>query len=207
MQRTGTSGSARGSSSRQDFWKPSSTTFSRFLDFAEFRKRFLASSKNLDTLFLFAHSVARIMQLKKVPRYALQNPFAGQLEANILFDITLVIDAAIKEKNPIETQFSQHAAFLLTAAGSNLTVGHLTNHIQTALTNNFDATLTGILNGSFRLPGGTPLGRFERDVAVAYGIRNRGAHAVSSSSTIWQCFTEIQEALFNVLFGVVDYLY
>jgi hypothetical protein len=57
------------------FLKTYSTTFSRFLDFAEFRKRFLASSKNLDTLFLFAHSVARIMQLKRVPRYALQNPF------------------------------------------------------------------------------------------------------------------------------------
>lgn len=189
------------------FLKTYSQTFSRVLDFTEFRKRFLASSTNLDTLFLFAHSLARIMQLKNVPKYALQNPFAGQLEANILFDIASVIDAAIKEKNSTETQFSQHAAFLLNRAGSALTVGHLTNHVQTALTNNFDGTLTGILNGSFRLPGGIPLNGFERDVAVAYGIRNRGAHAVSSSPTIWQCFTEIQHALFNVLFAAVDYLY
>jgi hypothetical protein len=143
----------------------------------------------------------------KTVEHSLQNPFAGQLEANILFDIALVIDAAIKEKNSTETQFSQHAAFLLKAAGSSLTVGHLTNQIQVALTNNFDATLTEILNGSFRLPGGIALSRFERDVAVAYAIRNRGAHDVSSSSTIWQCFTEIQKALFNVLFGAVDYLY
>ena len=184
-----------------------STSYSRALDFGEFRKRFLSSSTNLDTLFLFAHSVARIIQLKKVPQYSLQNPFAGQLEANILFDLVLVIDAAIKEKNAAGKSFSEHAAFLLNAAGSILTVGHLTNHIQSALTTNFDSTLKGILDGTFRLPGGIPLNRLEHDVALTYGVRNRGAHDVSSSAFIWQRFSEIQQALFNVLFSVVDYLY
>jgi hypothetical protein len=183
-----------------------SARHSRSLGFFEFRRRFLSSTTNLDTLFLFAHSVARLMQLKKVPRYSLQNPFAAQLEANILFDIALVIDAAIKEKNPGATLFSDQAAFLLRTSGSTLTVGHLTNHIQTAF-GNFDAALKGILDGTFRLPGGVPLNRFERDVALAYGVRNRGAHDVSSSTMVWQRFDDIQETLFNVLFGTVDYLY
>ncbi len=182
------------------------TSHSRVLDFAEFRRRFLSASTNLDTLFLFAHSVARIMQLKKVPYYSRQNPFAGQLGANVLFDIVLVIDAAIKEKNAAGTQFSQHAAFLLNAAGSTLTVGHLTNHVQTAFAN-FDPACKSILDGTFRLPGAIPPTKLERDVALAYGVRNRGAHDVSSSPILWQRFDEIQQALFNVLFSVVDYLY
>jgi len=184
-----------------------STAYTRHLDFGEFRRRFLSSSTNPDTLFLFAHSVARLMQLQKVPAYARQNPFAGQLDANVLFDIALVIDAAIKEKDANGKYFSDHAAILLKAVGSALTVGNLTNDIQNVLKTDFDSTLKGILDQAFKLPGGIPLNRFEQDVVLAYGIRNRGAHDVSSSVAIWQRFEEIERALFNVLFGTVDYLY
>jgi hypothetical protein len=184
-----------------------SDLYKRSLDFKGFRTKFLSSAKNLDTLFLFAHSVARLMQIMKAPSYTRQNPFAGQLGANVLFDIALVIDAAIKGKNAAGKLFSEHAGALLTAAGSTITVGHLTNHIQSALTTNFDSTLHGIVSGSFKLPGGVSLSPFERDVVLSYGIRNRGAHDVSSSAVIWQQFEEIERSLFNVLFGAVDYLY
>jgi hypothetical protein len=40
-----------------DFISNYSTVYSRVLDFPDFRRRFLSTSTNLDTLFLFAHSV------------------------------------------------------------------------------------------------------------------------------------------------------
>ncbi len=179
---------------------------SRALDFSEFHNLFLSSLANLDTLFLFAHSVARIMQLKEVPQYSLQNPFAGQLEANILFDIALVIDAAIKEKYPTKKYFPKQAEMLLAASHQPLTAQQVKDCNQ-LFTSNFDGMVVNILDRTFQLPRHGSLTDFQSDVLLAYGIRNRGAHDVSSSPIVWQRFDDIQQALFNILFGAIDYLY
>jgi hypothetical protein len=183
-----------------------STVYSRVLDFPEFRRRFLSTSTNPDTLFLFAHSVARLMQLKKVPHYSRQNPFAGQLEANVLFDIALVIDAAIKEKHPSKKYFPEQAEMLLAAAHQPLAAQQIKDCNQ-LFTSNFDGTVDAILDPTFQLPRHGSLTDFQSDALLAYGIRNRGAHDVSSSPIVWQRFDDIQQALFNILFGAIDYLY
>jgi len=64
------------------------------LDLSDFRKRFLSDPLLLDAVFMFAYTLARLMRIDDIPNYALANPFVGQLEANLLFDITLAIDAA-----------------------------------------------------------------------------------------------------------------
>jgi len=66
--------------------------------------------------------------------------------------------------------------------------------------------LSTILDGTFILPN-LSLTKFQRDVAVVYGLRNFGAHDVSSSNTIRERFLEIQQAVMNVLFATVDFLY
>jgi hypothetical protein len=40
------------------------------------------------------------MNIARLPNIATTNRFSGQLEINILFDITLVVEEAIKDKNP-----------------------------------------------------------------------------------------------------------
>jgi hypothetical protein len=63
-----------------------------------------------------------------LPDQAKRNLFAGQIELNLLFDLLLVIEVAIRHINPVKkdkTYFSEQAKFLLQRAGprhSNPTV-------------------------------------------------------------------------------------
>ncbi|MBI4685265.1 MAG: hypothetical protein HY755_08695 [Nitrospirae bacterium] len=72
---------------------------------------------------------------------------------------------------------------------------------------NFDGTLRLILNGSFQFNDRTNLSKAGADLAVTYGIRNHGAHKVTSVSTIYLQFKEIRQRLFNTLFFAVELLY
>ena len=51
------------------------------------------------------------------------------------------------------------------------------------------------------------LDRLQCDVAIAYGLRNRGAHKIESESVIWNDFDRIQRALFRTFCATIDYLY
>src|SRR3982074_1342012 len=79
------------------------------------------------------------------------NAFAGQLELNILFDITLVIDTTIKTKNATKWQFIDHAEHLLTATGHTLNNRRL-GEINGLFKANFDVTLQRSLDGTLTLP-------------------------------------------------------
>ncbi len=182
-----------------------SALYGRKFILEDFKDRFLLAPPNTETVFLLAYAIARLMRLSELPAHAIQSSFAGQLEINILFDVVLVIDNAIREKNPKQQKFIDHAEFLLTRADFALTNAQL-GKINEAYNNNFDSTLRTILDGTFSLPNLT-LTKFQRDVAVVYGLRNFGAHDVSSSNTIRERFLEIQQVVMNVLFATVDFLY
>ncbi len=181
------------------------------LDLDVFRQRFLArvpSSQDLDVVSLFTYTLARLVALDTVPDYALSNSFAGQLELNILFDLCLVIENAIAKKNPSGGLFVCQAAFLSRSAGQSLNQQTLGNDINgDGFAQDFDRTLTSLLDGTFKLSSGRLLSPLERDLAIAYGIRNRGAHETSSVPTLWQGFSEIKQRLFNVLFLCIEKLY
>jgi tetratricopeptide (TPR) repeat protein len=183
-----------------------STIYSRPFTLEDFRNRFLLKPPGVDAVFLFAFALARLMRLSKLPQHALTSRFAGQLEANILFDLTLVIDAAIKAKNPNKWRFIDHAEFLTFSAKDPLPIQSL-QHINSAFLSDFQATLEAAVLRTLSLPDGTPLSRLQCDVVAAYGLRNRGAHDVSSVPAIWEHFLEIEQMLMNVLFATVDYLY
>jgi hypothetical protein len=87
----------------------------------DFKNKFLLNPPTVDIGFLFAYSVARLMHLSRLPTHALASSFAAQLEANLLFDLTLVIDGTLKAKNQGEWKFVKHAKFLLQGVGQALT--------------------------------------------------------------------------------------
>lgn len=184
------------------------TSHGRQLSLDEFRNRFLLIPPNRDTVSLFAYTLARLLRLQNLPGYALRSDFAGQLEMDLLFDIILVIDAAIKAKNPDDrARFRAHIAFLSDRAGLGIRQ-HLSQlNTEFNRPNNFDSTLTAILDGSFRFNEGSVLSGLAGDLAIAYGLRNHAAHNVSSVSTIWERFSEIRQSLFNTLFLSVEVLY
>ena len=171
----------------------------------DFQDRFLRQPPDTDTLFLFAHVVARLMQLSEIPGYLTQNGFAGQLEVNLLFDLTLVTDVAAKAQNGGKWKFIEHAETLLARAGHPLSKSQLTE-IHDGFKDDFEATLRALVERSYQLPSGSTVDTLQRDVALAYGLRNRAAHTVSAPA-IWRYFAEVQQAVFNTLFAVVDHLY
>jgi hypothetical protein len=176
----------------------------RALRVEDIKPRFFDVTPDLDTVFLFTYTLARLIKIGLSKRIT-KNGFAGQLEVNLLFDLTLVIDSAIKAKNTGQWQFINHSAYLLKASGHTLTVQQLRD-INDQFQTNFDKTTMSALVGTLSV-GTSVLDRMHCDVALAYGIRNRGAHNVQTASTIWQHFPAITVSLLRVLFSTIDHLY
>ena len=155
---------------------------------------------------MLTYTVARLRNIAGLPSHAITNQFAGQLQLNLLFDIALVIDSAVATKNPNQWKFSQHAARLLTAAGQPLSIQQL-GTINGQFENNFDQTLAQALDGILTIQPGAPLTRLQCDIALAYGVRNYGAHNTGAAPTVWNRFADLQRALFRTFCATIDYLY
>ncbi len=183
-----------------------STQYARSFSLEILRTRFLNSPPSTDIVFLFAFTIARLMRLSSAPAHTLQSKFSGQLLINLFFDITLTIETAAKAKNPGGNSFINHAKFISQRVNNPLTINQL-KYINSEFIRDFDGTLKATVDGSFVFPDGTPLNRIQSDIAVAYGIRNRGGHDVSSSPTVWKEFNKIEQTLLNVLFMTVDFAY
>lgn len=183
-----------------------STNHARQFTLEQFQGHFLSNPPNPDTVFLFAYTLARFLQLEKTPQYALLSDFAGQLEMNLLFDISLVIDSTIKTKNPNKWKFIDHMALLARRGNLDLNKRKL-QKINSSFTNDFDATLKALVDGTFAFNDGSGLSALGSDVAITYGLRNHGAHSLSSVSTIWMQFQRIKQGLFNTLFLAAELLY
>jgi len=180
-------------------------THGRGLTIQSFKQRFLNTPPSTDAVFLLSYTIARLRNLARLPVHATASQFAGQLEMNLLFDLTLVVDAAIKAKHP-NSRFIEHAETLLRIAAQPLTNAEL-REINGAFNNDFDATMQGMLGSTYRLSSGNVLNGFQCDVAIAYGVRNYGAHDVASPPAMGDRFPDIQQAIFRVLCATVERLY
>lgn len=201
------------------------TTHGKILTLPDVRRKFLMNPPTTDTLFLFTYTLARLMNINESPDHTRTNAFAGQLEMNILFDITLVIEESIKHKNPSKHRpdgrkltFVHQGDYLLATAGHPLTLvsanGQPVNTPQLGYINSlfeddttFDATLQAAVDGTVTKGPNPTLDRLQCDVALAYGIRNHAAHNTDTAPTIWNRFDEVQQALFRVLFATIEHLY
>lgn len=189
-----------------EFQNAYSSTYNRKFILEDFRSSFLNSPPSTDIVFLFAYTVARFMSIHSTPVHSLRSKFTGQLLVNLFFDLTLTIDAAAKAKNPAGKTFIHQAKFISQKAGDALSITKL-KKINKQYNIDFEKTLSSIINGTFTFSDGTGLSKLQADIAVAYGIRNKGAHDISGSPTIWKRFTEIEQIILNVLFMTIDYCY
>ena len=182
------------------------STHSRTLTVSDVKRRFIDAPPSIETVFLLTYTIARLMRITPLPDHMTSNAFAGQLQLNLLFDITLVIDTAIKEKNPSQWQFVHHAEHLLTAAGHRLRNPQLRD-INSQFENAFESTLQSGLDGTLVAQTNHTLDRLQCDVALAYGLRNHSAHNIETTPTVWNRSHDLQAALFRVFCATVDYLY
>ena len=183
-----------------------SSQYSRNFNNEDFRSRFLLNPPSVDIIFIFAFALARINKLYSFPPHITQSRFAGQIQANALFDIVLVIDALIKEKSPKKGMFKVLAKFLSDKTGQPLSELEL-GEINGLYNHDFDKTLDAAISGTLLLSSGKQLTRLQSDIAVVYGLRNHIAHDISSVPTILKRYKEIVQIVMYILFTTVDYLY
>lgn len=183
-----------------------STNYSRNFTIDDFQKKFLNSSPNLDITFLFVYTLARLERIANVPSNTLKSRFSSQLILNLLFDLSVVIETTIKVKNPTGRSFINHANFLTGSINQPLSEKQL-GDINNDFKKNFDSTLALLVNNLFTLPDVPLLSVAQTDIVIAYGIRNKGAHDITSSEEVREKFYEINQSILNALFFVVDYLY
>jgi hypothetical protein len=131
-------------------------TNQRALTIEDVKHRFIDAPPNVDTVFLLTYTIARLRKIGGLPDHVTNNPFAGQLQLNLLFDVTLVIDTAIKTKNQTRWKFIDHAEHLLARAGHQLTNQQLQD-INAQFKSNFDPALHAALDGSLTVQPNTTL--------------------------------------------------
>jgi hypothetical protein len=183
-----------------------SALYSRSFTLEDFRQRFLSSPPSTENVFLFAYTIARLMRLGNAPQHTVQSRFAGQLFMSLFSDMLLTIEAALKSKNPTGRSFIDQAEYLSQKAGDPISNARL-RELNSILIADFDTTLTALLDGSFNFPDRTNISRLQSDIAIAYGLRNRAAHDVFPTPTMWHRFQEIMQILLNVMFMTADYVY
>lgn len=181
------------------------TAHGKALTLEDLSSDFLKKPSCMEAAFLLAYVSARLLALRQIPDYARDSVFIAQLELNLLFDLTLVVDANVKRHNVNETRFIKHMELLAAKAGLQLNqskLGQANGHFRA----DFDAALRDVLGGTFAFKDGSQPSGLERSAIVTYGIRNRGAHNVASAAAVADCFTEILQAVFDTLFLTVEVL-
>ena len=183
------------------------------LTFDDVKRRFIDRPPDVETIFLLTYTLARLRKIAALPAHATNNAFAGQVQLNLFFDVTLVIETAIRAQNPTLRRpngsaltFIDQAEHLLLQSGHALTNAQL-REINGQFNSNFEATLQLARVGALVLQDGTILDRFQADVALTYGIRNHGAHNTGTAPTIWNNFPDLQQILFRTLCATVEHLY
>lgn len=177
----------------------------RALDFQGLRAKRLKRVDCIEPTFLFSYCVARLRRLDSMMPGGSDSDFASQLRLNILFDLTLVIDDVLRRLTPGKWKFIDLAVALACSAPVTLSKPDL-RAINAHFENDFNATVTNMLDGVCTLPDGRQLVGLAKDLALTYGCRNRGAHHLSGGGVINRRFEEIRQSLMNTLFLAVEFM-
>jgi hypothetical protein len=130
------------------------TTFAKQLTIDDVKRRFIDNSPTIEILFLVTYTLARLRKISAEADYARRHVFAGMVELNLLFDSTVIIDEAIKHKNPARQHgngrpltFIHQAEYLLRQEGHALAPDEL-GEMNGQFNANFDVALKAALNGT-----------------------------------------------------------
>ena len=175
----------------------------------EFRRRFLRLRYLSDEVFFFVYSLFRIRKLLlKTDKVYKKNVFSSLLHASILFDLSIVADKVIENKNTGRSNrptLREEILFLSTPPRNLLsfTQANLTL-LNNDFNNNFSRTMYSLLSGTY---SAFPMDDIETDFAITYGIRNRGAHKLENQSVLYNRTEQLAQSILNTLFFTVQNLY
>jgi len=179
------------------------------LTLPNFRSKFLSRRKLKDEVFFLVYLLFKIRKLlDETPKIYKKNIFSSLLHARHLFDLCLISDKAIEYKNPARgsrhLSFRDEMLFLSSPSTASLSFNRTgLNTINNDFNSDFGRTMYDILLGRYHLS----LSSIENDFAVAYGIRNFGAHRIENQPVVYNRMGELVQRIFNTLFFTVERLY
>jgi hypothetical protein len=182
------------------------TNYTRTLTIQQFRARFLALPQLRQTVNMFSYALARSERFVTLDPQLWIGTFPSQIAFDTVFDLCLVVDDAIHQKHPAKWKFFDHALFLSQQSALGIRLPEL-SAINQAFSAGFTPTLSALLSGTFAIGGATALDGLARAVAITYGCRNRGAHAISSTGLTATDYVATIDHILYTLFLTVDVLY
>jgi len=179
----------------------------RLLRLREFRSRFLRLRYLSEEVFFFVYSLFRIRKMIYETDWIYKkNVFGSLLQARILFDLSLVVDKVIENKNirrSDRSTFREEILYLSTPPRNLLSFNrNMLRTLNNEFDNDFGETMYRLVLGTY-----PNLNDIERDFAIAYGIRNRGAHKLENQPVIYDRTQELTQSVLNALFFTVENLY
>jgi hypothetical protein len=179
------------------------------LDFSLLNSKFLQHPPHRHVVYSLSYVLARLAKLSETPKQILNSAFAAQLNMDLILRLLQVIEVSLKQKLPNSTNMtfmplvrdlSQNVGLTLTGNDLQYTQGEAKRDFENTLSNLLDNNLSSF-------PSGTLVTGLNRDLAVAYICRNYAAHQLYPSATIQHRYNEIQQAVFNTFFIIVEKMY
>ncbi|HEY59166.1 MAG TPA: hypothetical protein G4N92_00540 [Anaerolineae bacterium] len=174
----------------------------------EFWNKITGSNLDVSTIYQFFHYIAKFYDISRKPNYIYQGDFVSLLLLDLLFDLSRVVDAVLKKKNPSYWQMFNHIVILNTRMGIGLNQSYMEQLNESYKPpNKFDEILASVLDDFFQFQDQTTMTLEGKSFAVAYGIRNHAAHNIEALPIIWERYKEIEKYIFYALFLSIQKLY
>ncbi len=183
------------------------------LSYEEFRAKFLDSDDPAldDIRLFFSYTAFKLIKLRLLHklRDIADDQMAPLIFTTVLSNLLLVVDRLFKmglygHEPKMNASFLNH---LIALKNLNWKQG---DRYRNAINNsrlyddNFPVVLDALLNGTYRDRDGKTPDPMERDVLLAYRLRNYSAHSVKSQFELWQRFPDVSQMIFNALFLGVE---
>lgn len=177
------------------------------LNLADFKSRLLEETSLEEAIFYLVFTMFRLRKMiLETDQRLTQNVFASLLHTNTIFDLCLIVDAIIKNKNPNQWKFFDHLRFLSSACSLSLNANRLAK-LGNEFDSDFSSTLQRLLNSNYSFRDRSTLKPIEEDIAITYGFRNFGAHKIEDQPIIYQNFEQISQRILNTLFFSIEKLF
>jgi hypothetical protein len=182
----------------------------------QLRMKFLRHRRLMEEVFLFVHSLFKLRKLiLETSKIYKKDTFSSIIHAKLLFDLAVITDKVIEYKNPRRRVPNEKLCFaneliLLSVLDKiprrkrlSFNVGNKIGTLNGNFNTDFSGTLKRLLNRTYPLT----LSDIERDFAVAYGIRNFGAHKIENQPFLYNNMPKIAQSVLNSVFYVIENVY
>ena len=174
----------------------------------QFKAKFLECPDLEEEVFLFVFLLFKLKKLiQETAQRLKQNTFSSLIHLKTLFDLCLVLEKAIEYKNPASKKpnskltFANELKFL--SKKTSLTLDQSKIGILNKDFKDFNKTLQNIMLGTYPIQ----LSNIERDLTIAYGIRNFAAHRLEDQPVLYEEMEDLSQSLLNDLFFTIERLY